>query len=200
MIESVMLGLGQSIIKIPRSLWEIEVGVEALVLKSKSAFMTTEHHRVRNFLVRELPRVGTPIAPETITEKLSMPTARVVEVLDEMEKNLFFLVRNEHGAVTWIYPVTVESTPHKLSFNSGEKIFGACGVDVMATPFVYGRLHRQSLTVTVNTESALSARPIQFTLSNELNYELSEPDHAPLVFQPYVNWLTFDQPNIIKEF
>ena len=29
------------------------------------------------------------------------------------------------GAVTWAYPVTVDQTPHHLTFNTGEKIYAA---------------------------------------------------------------------------
>jgi hypothetical protein len=46
-------------------------------------------------------------------------------ILDELERNLFFLVRNAQGAVSWAYPVTVEPTPHQLRFHSGERLYAA---------------------------------------------------------------------------
>jgi hypothetical protein len=49
----------------------------------------------------------------------------VKSILEELERKLFFLVRNEQGAVAWAYPVTVEITPHRLDFNTGERIYGA---------------------------------------------------------------------------
>jgi len=87
--------------------------------------MTEEHHRVRYFVVRELPRVGAPLQPEFIAEKLDLPLARVNAILDELEKNLVFLVRNGQGMVSWAFPVTVESTPHELTFGTGERLYGA---------------------------------------------------------------------------
>jgi hypothetical protein len=87
--------------------------------------MSGEHHLVRNFVVRELPRVGQSISPDTISQNLELPLKRVRILLDELEKNLFFLVRNSQGAVSWAYPVTVAETPHELVFSTGERLYGA---------------------------------------------------------------------------
>jgi len=61
--------------------------------------MSEEHHRVRYFVVRELPRTGKPIQPELVSQSLELPLARVNTILDELEKNLFFLVRNSQGVL-----------------------------------------------------------------------------------------------------
>ena len=87
--------------------------------------MSEEHHRVRYFVVRELPHSGKAIAPEEISAALHLPRAQVEDILEELERKLFFLVRNERGAVAWAYPVTVELTPHHLSFSSGERLYAA---------------------------------------------------------------------------
>jgi len=89
-------------------------------------FMTSEHHLVRNFVVHELPRnQGKPLSPEDIAHSLHLLLPRVITILDDLEQHLFFLVRNELGEVSWAFPVTVEMTPHRLSFSSGERIFAA---------------------------------------------------------------------------
>jgi hypothetical protein len=44
-------------------------------------FMVEEHHLVRNFVVRELPRVGAPLSPEVIARSLHLPGDRV-EIID----------------------------------------------------------------------------------------------------------------------
>jgi len=80
---------------------------------------------VRNFVVGELPLANQPIQSDFIARSLGLPLARVETVLDELEKNLFFLVRNSQGAVSWAYPVTVEKTPHELVFSTGERLYGA---------------------------------------------------------------------------
>jgi hypothetical protein len=87
--------------------------------------MSREHHLIRRFVVKELPRAGNPLKPELISQRLKLPVGRVDDILDELERNLFFLVRNSQGAVTWAYPVTVEKTPHGLVFSTGERLYGA---------------------------------------------------------------------------
>jgi hypothetical protein len=87
--------------------------------------MTGAHHRVRYFVVRELADKQKHIEPESISRSLNMSPAQVIGILDELEQKLFFLVRDEQGAVAWAYPVTVEATPHRLKFSTGERLYGA---------------------------------------------------------------------------
>ena len=87
--------------------------------------MSADHHLVRNFVVSELPRTQKPLQPEFISRRLGLPLPQVNTLLDELERNLFFLVRNSSGAVAWAYPVTVEKTPHELFFSTGERLYGA---------------------------------------------------------------------------
>lgn len=90
------------------------------------AFLTSDHRLVRNFVVRELPRNGgRPLAPLGIAERLHLDPAKVERLLDDLERHLFFLVRNRHGEVNWAFPVTTERTPHRLRFSTGERIYGA---------------------------------------------------------------------------
>jgi hypothetical protein len=46
-------------------------------------------------------------------------------VLDDLQRHLFFLVRDSNGEVSWAFPVTSDRTPHHLDFSSGEKLWGA---------------------------------------------------------------------------
>jgi hypothetical protein len=94
-------------------------------MHSPIAFMTPEHHRVRDFAVLELPRRGRPLPPEEIARGSSLPLARVAEILDELERHLTFLYRNRDGAVAWAYPVTVEPTPHRITLNGRERLYAA---------------------------------------------------------------------------
>lgn len=149
-------------------------------MEARLRFMTREHHAVRDFVARELPRcggraaadVGTgaeskheagkpqersfalpatagrlrmtspsgsaeekllaaaaaacrPISARQIAGVTGLDERRVKEILAELEKHLFFLVRNAEGEVSWAFPVTTEGTEHRLTFSSGEKIFGA---------------------------------------------------------------------------
>jgi hypothetical protein len=125
MNKSLLLGLRRFLLRIPRPIWQQEVARGARAAEKSLAFMTTDHHNVRDFVVREMPRIAEPIPPELIAQSLDMDLAHVVTLLDDLEKNLTFLYRNEHGAVTWAYPVTVEHTPQLVRFSSGEEIYAA---------------------------------------------------------------------------
>jgi hypothetical protein len=90
------------------------------------AFMTKEHHAVRNFVVRELPRNhGKPLSPTQIAAALGLDVRLVISLIEDLEKHLFFLVRDARGNVSWAFPVTSHRTPHRLRFSTGEQIFGA---------------------------------------------------------------------------
>jgi hypothetical protein len=125
MEEKILLGRDQQIVEIPRSLWEQHLAQIPLHSQARLKFMTDAHHRIRYFVVKELVNRQKPIEPEAISEKLKMPLKQVNFILEELERKLFFLVRNEQGAVAWAYPVTVEATPHRLIFSSGERLYGA---------------------------------------------------------------------------
>ncbi len=125
MNKSLLLGYRRFILRIPRPIWQQEVARSARASEKSLAFMTADHHRVRDFVVREMPRIAEPISPETIGKSLNMEVAKVNSILDELEQNMTFLFRNEHGSVIWAYPVTVEQTPHRITFSTGEQIYAA---------------------------------------------------------------------------
>lgn len=88
-------------------------------------FMSEDHHAIRRSAVTGLVRTGSPVTPEAFARQLGIAVSRTVEILDDLERNLFFLVRNPAGAVSWAFPVTTETTPHKLTFSTGERLYGA---------------------------------------------------------------------------
>lgn len=120
-----LIGLGRHMIPVPRMLWQWQVEKGAQRTKAHLGFMSEEHHLVREFAVRELPRVGEPLSPEFIAEELNLPVARVKSILDELDKHMTFVCRNTQGAVVWAYPVTAESTPHHVTFSTGEQLYAA---------------------------------------------------------------------------
>lgn len=125
MEEKLLLGRDREILEITKATWKQELAQIPQNSQTRLSFMTDTHHQIRNFVVKEMVIRQKPIEPELISEKLSIPLERVNFLLEELERKLFFLVRNQHGAVTWAYPITVETTPHKLSFTSGERLYGA---------------------------------------------------------------------------
>jgi hypothetical protein len=120
MDDRLLLGLWRCVLPVPPQVWQRAVKGDAQL-----DFMGVDHHRVRNLVVRELPRKGEPLTPEWIGRELDLSLPQVVEILDELERNMTFLFRNPEGAVTWAYPVTVDKTPHQVTFSTGEKIYSA---------------------------------------------------------------------------
>lgn len=125
MSEMVLTADGTSLTPVPREEWEAELRGAPAAMKTRLAFMTPDHHRVRRFAVAELPRRGKPVTTADIASALSLPHERVDAIVGELERALFFVVRNDRQAVSWAFPVTVDETPHSLAFDSGERCFAA---------------------------------------------------------------------------
>lgn len=120
MDNRLLLGIWRYLVLIPRPVWQSQVRGNADL-----GFMSEAHHRVRNFVVEELPRAGKPLAPEEIARALNLPLDRTIHILDDLEQHMAFLFRNDGRAVTWAYPVTAEPTPHHVIFGTGEEIYAA---------------------------------------------------------------------------
>jgi len=125
MPEDVILGRGREFKKISRDSWENEVVARAAHVPAILDFMTPEHHLVRNLVVEEIARTEKPVAPEAISAKLGMAMPKIDAILDDLQKNLFFLVRDSQGLIIWAFPVTAERTPHRLTFDTGERPYAA---------------------------------------------------------------------------
>ena len=123
MTDRLLLGLGRYMIPIPRMLWRRLMQSNARKVRAGLRFMSEDHHRIRDFVVTELPRAGVPLPPESIAAVLDLAVSRVSSVLDELERHLTFVFRNDQGAVSWAYPVTVDETPHHARFNTGEQAY-----------------------------------------------------------------------------
>ncbi len=125
MEAKILLGRDQTILEVPQATWQQHLTQVPQHSQARLNFMTRAHHQIRSFVVKEMVNTQQPIEPEFVAEKLNMPLERVNFILEELERKLFFLVRNAQGSVAWAYPVTVETTPHRLTFSSGERLYGA---------------------------------------------------------------------------
>lgn len=120
-----LIGEGREIRSIPDTPFlEAMKGIPARMAK-RLAFMSADHHAVRDFVVREMPREKRPLSPALISSVTGVSRPRVTEILAELERNLFFLVRDSTGSVNWAFPVTSTRTAHRLTFSTGEHAFGA---------------------------------------------------------------------------
>lgn len=125
MSETLLLSRHSQLIDLPRATWESHLAQAPAHSQTRLSFMTPAHHRVRYFVVKELPRLGKPLPPEYLAQRLHLPLPQVIDLLADLEQHLFFLVRNEEGAVIWAYPVTVVPTAHRLTFSTGEQLYAA---------------------------------------------------------------------------
>lgn len=170
-------------------------------MQNHIAFMTAQHHAVRNLVVRELPRNhGRPISPAEIAAALSLKLEHVVRLLEDLERHLFFLVRDRRGDVSWAFPVTRDRTPHRLHFSTGERIFAACGEDSIAAPFVQAHLRKERLDVEIATSCAHCGRSLHILVDGQLRWRVRERDANPRVFLPHIDWAAFRGANIIDAY
>jgi hypothetical protein len=120
-----LLGLSHWTLPLPRVIWQRQVANNARNMDAGLGFMSEEHHLIRNLVVKEIPRVGKPLSPEFIAQNLNLPIAPVIAILDDLEKHMTFLFRNDQGAVVWAYPVTADKTPHHMTLSTGEQVYAA---------------------------------------------------------------------------
>lgn len=123
--NKLLTGIWRTLIGVPPFLWERQIEKSKIKVKQARQFMTPDHCRVHHFVVRELPRFGKPLPAEKVAGDLALSPERTEAVLKDLEQHLTFLVRDEQGQIVWAYPVTVEETPHRITFSSGEKLYAA---------------------------------------------------------------------------
>lgn len=122
----VLTGHGKSIDRIDEAAWKDAVAAHVVHMPQRLAFMTPAHHRVRNAAVLGLTGSGgRPLSMAQLAAAAGVDEADTRAIAAELERNLFFVVRQGEDHVSWAFPVTVDRTPHRLVFGSGETVFGA---------------------------------------------------------------------------
>jgi hypothetical protein len=125
MTDTILIGRGKTFDHIPRTEWEQELKSAPEEIAKRLAFMQADHHLVRNFVVRELPRRSRPISLAAISDALGISPERTATIVGDLERHLFFLVRAGGEEVSWAFPVTVDDTGHRLVFSTGERLDAA---------------------------------------------------------------------------
>jgi len=123
--DKVLLGFQRYMIPIPGPLWRAVVSKNARKLETELSFMSEEHQLVRNYVVQALPQIGEPISAEYIADKMNIHIDRVKVILDDLEQHMTFLCRYGQSEVNWAYPVTVDQTPHSITYSTGERGYAA---------------------------------------------------------------------------
>jgi hypothetical protein len=120
MSRQILVGVGREIHAVPDGDFLESLKNLPGRMASRLAFMEREHHVVRDFAVREMPRHDKPLSPSHIAQATGLDLPKVSAVLADLERNLFFLVRGAEGSVSWAFPVTAFQTRHRLEFSTGE--------------------------------------------------------------------------------
>ena len=123
--DPLLVGRGEGIVAQSFEILRRQLEPALLSRSPRLAFMTEEHHRLRDFVVVELPKRGRAIPPEHIAKRTGISLERVRGILEELERNRFFLVRGDDGEVSWAFPVTSETTPHSVELSTGESVYAA---------------------------------------------------------------------------
>jgi hypothetical protein len=159
--------------------------------------MSRDHHRVRNYVVRDLPRNKRPIPFGAISQALHSTRQRTASIVnDDLERKLFFLVRGDGEEVSWAFPVTAEETGYHLIFSTGERLDAVWAEGAITTPFVKGHLRTSRLEAEIRSTSAHCGEAIGLVVNSELNYRITRGGPAPLVCEPEIDWATFSEPSI----
>ncbi len=125
MKNKVMMGSCGNMMDVPLSLWEEQIAQGKKKYAEHIAFMSREHRLVHHFVVRKLPFVAKPLSPAFIANSLNISIERTISILNDLESHMTFIFRNTDGFVIWAYPVTLEKTPHHVTFNTGEQLYAA---------------------------------------------------------------------------
>jgi hypothetical protein len=198
--ESVLIAHGRDFQRKPLLEWQAAVRRATDKMRERLDFMTAGHHAVRTFVVRELPQFQRPISIMEIAASVGLTVSRVQSIVEELERKLFFLVRNRAGEVAWAFPLTADRTPHEMKLSTGQRTFGACAEDAFAAPFVLGRLSRRRLQVDIRSICGQSGRPLRLTVASDLRWSAHASNVQHLLFVPSVDWQTFGAPNIINAY
>ncbi len=125
-MDTVLVARNGRIDRIDEGAWRQAVASAITRMPERLAFMTPEHHRVRNAAVLGLPaNGGKPLSIAQVAAAADVAEEAARRIAAELERNLFFVVRGGADQITWAYPVTADETAHRITFDWGESIFGA---------------------------------------------------------------------------
>ena len=129
MADLILMGRGASIENIPLRDWERELSATPEHIARRLEFMSCDHHLVRNFVVRELPRLGRPISLAEISHALHLTRELYVERDDFMEdapKKFFRLSLGREVRLRYAYYIICTDV---IKDDNGEVIELICTYD-----------------------------------------------------------------------
>jgi hypothetical protein len=121
----VRLGRGDEVVTLPEADWWNELQQHLPSARARFDGLPRLHREVRRAAVLELVRTSRPVPPQAVAAGVGAPLDDVRAALAELERRLFFLVRDAAGDVSWAFPFTADVSPHRLELSSGERLYGA---------------------------------------------------------------------------
>jgi hypothetical protein len=182
------VGIAGYFVRFPSQLGYLLTRREAARWTRRRAKLTPLQRKLHALIVQNLVRSPEPMTAEVLAQLSDESEADVQAAIDNLHTWLGFIALNEAGAVEWAYPVTVTSTHHELTLDSGERMTPACAADAVAVLYVLGRLQGCSMSATLRTRCAQSGRPMQMRVDSDLNIESLTPGADPVVSLPLVNF------------
>ena len=73
-------------------------------------------------------------------------------------------------------------------------------MDALAAPFVQGQLVERVVSAVVETTCVQSGRPLVFEVDSRMVWRSDGEAVRPMVFEPLVDWRTFDDPTIVHRY
>jgi hypothetical protein len=121
----VLLGRGADLLAQPETDWWRAHQAHMPRARQRFDALPPLHRAVRRVAVLRLVSTGRPVPPGDIAVELGVPMPDVAAAMADLERGLFFLVRDGAGAASWAFPVTADATPHHLTFSTGERLDAA---------------------------------------------------------------------------
>jgi hypothetical protein len=81
--------------------------------------------QIHHWVVSELPGRQAPIFIPEIADHFGLDVRTAESIVEELEGDKTFLFRHNSEGINWGYPVTVEPTPHHITFSTGETVYAA---------------------------------------------------------------------------
>jgi hypothetical protein len=118
--RTLLHGEKDRITPIPEAGWMEELLASPAHIARRLEFMPPDHRRIRNLAVTRIAAGKGPVRVDWLVARLAMTPTEVEARLDELERGLFFVVRDSRGHVNWAFPFSAEETPHVVDLGRAE--------------------------------------------------------------------------------
>ena len=119
------IGIRNKTLPIPFFIIKRLITTGANKIKNKEQQFSHEKRSLQHFIVKELPNIGKSMSLAFLARALNMPRDKVQSIVEVLEKKKIFIYRYKSDSINWAYPITVDKTPHHVTFSTGEQVYAA---------------------------------------------------------------------------